>query len=241
MRSSPELEQKLLELSKEGHIEPRFENNQYLKVSYKGSGDLITPKWNIKSYKTGSIVCNDMGLLDKLINDEIKPPDSSLQLIQIDDAGVGFPLLGVMIGITDGKRVVTGTINVSWFKPGPFERKDYLEAYAIEGLRILKEAFKTTPETHRIEICTGFINTRLKKKLEDLGYDTRIIEIKGLLQDSLERLFKEYIQQELGADLGYDPKELNDSEIGRSYFNTVNWGKKHVPHLLKTGWKTLQV
>jgi hypothetical protein len=135
---------------------------------------------------------------------------------------------------------VTGTIDVSWFKPGSFERKEYLNAYAAEGLRLLKEAFQATPKTHRIEICTGFINTALKINLINLGYDVRITEINGLLQDSLERLFKEYIQKECGIDLGYDPKELNDSEIGRSYFNTVNWGKKHSPHLLKTGWQALR-
>jgi len=241
MKTSPLIEEALKNYLLKGIIKPRTENNPYLKVSYHGAGGLISPKWNIKIYTSGTIVCNEINILNGIINGSILPPDSNLKLIQIDDAGVGFPLLGAMVGVTDGQRVVTGVIDVSYFKPGIFERKEYLQAYADKGVEILMNDFKATTTTHRIEICTGFINTALKARLEALGFDVRIAEIKGLLQDSLERLFKEYVKKELENDLYYDPKKFGSSqEISRAYYKTVEWAQKNAPHLLKSGWKSMR-
>jgi len=240
MRTSPELEIQLQKLEQQGLLRRRFENNSYLKVSYQGAGTLVTPKWNIKIYTSGSAVCTDGALLQSLLKGTLKPPDQSLKVIQIDDAGWGFPLLGVMVGATDGQRVVTGTIDVSYFKPETFPRKEYLKAYANKGMSILLNDFKIDKKIHRIEICTGYINRTLKNQLATDGFDVRITEIKGLLQDSLERLFKEYVHQELGVDLAYDPKELGDPRaISAEYYKVLEWGKSNAPHLLKTGWKSM--
>ena len=59
-QSNVALEVALKNMAHDGLIEPRTENNQYLAISYKGSGTLITPKWNIKIYTTGSGVCTDV-------------------------------------------------------------------------------------------------------------------------------------------------------------------------------------
>ena len=108
-------------------------------------------------------------------------------------------------------------------------------------MHILLNDFKIAKNTHRIEICTGYINRTLKDRLTSAGFDVRTTEIKGMLQDSLERLFKEYVHKELGTDLAYDPKELADSrDIGSRYYSVLNWGKAHAPHLLKSGWKSMK-
>jgi hypothetical protein len=241
MKSSPELESKLAEIAAKGLIEVRYEANPYLKVSYKGAGGLVTPKWNIKIYTSGSVVCNEGNILQGLLQGTLKAPDQSLQVMQIDDAGVGFPLMGVMVGVSDGKKIITGVIDVSYFKPETFDTKDYLKAYSIRGKQILFNDFKIKKETHRIEICTGYINRTLKNDLMGMGFDVRATEIKGMLQDSLERLFKEYVHKETGVDLAYDPKELGDPrEIGSRYYSVLNWGKTHAPHLLKSGWKSMK-
>jgi hypothetical protein len=241
MRTSPELENKLAGLKDQGFLELRFEANSYLKVSYKGTGGLVTPKWNIKIYTSGSVVCTDGTLLQSLIQGTLNAPDQSLKVIQVDDSGWGFPLMGVMVGISDGIKVVTGIIDVSYFKSDAFEKKEYLKAYSDKGRKILFEDFNAHREIHRIEICTGYINRTLKTDLVELGFDVRITEIKGLLQNSLERLFKEYVQKELDIDLAYDPKELGDPrEISSHYYSALNWGKAHAPHLLKSGWKSMK-
>lgn len=221
-----------------GHIVRRTENNPYLKFSYKGSGNLVSDKWNIKVYTSGKIVCNDIDTLNNIINDKLSIHDSSLKLIQIDDAGWGFPLCGVMVGVTDGIKVLTNVVPVSYFQGNIFKTKKYLKVYSELGIGLVK-SFEAKPLTHRIEICTGFINSQLKKDLRKLKFDVRITEIKGLLQDELEKLFKEHVKNETGLDIAYDPKAMNKKNIGKAYYNVLNYGITHVPHLLKSGWKSI--
>jgi hypothetical protein len=84
------------------------------------------------------------------------------------------------------------------------------------------------------------VNTGLKDLLRRKGFDVRVVEIKGLLQDTLEDLFKQYVKSQLKADLAYDPKEYKDKRaLGRKYYAVLEWGKKYAPHLLKSGWKSM--
>ena len=238
MKSTPELEIKLALQMAKGILVCRSENNKYLKVSYKGANTLISEKWNVKIYTSGSIVCNDMHLLKKIMEDDLNSAPS-LPLISIDDAGIGFPICGVMVGATDGHRVVTDVVDVSFFRTGLYESKAYLNEYAARGVLLIAKEFKTSPATHRIEICTGYINTSLRDMLRAAGYDVRVTEIKGLLQNSLEDKFREYIKKEAKADLAYDPKTIDESALARKYYAIVDWAKKYRPDLLKTGWKAL--
>lgn len=238
MQSTPQLEKALELLHKKGDIEPRKENNNYLKVSYKGNGKLISEKWNIKIYTSGSIVCNDLPLLNQIIEGALKEPDKSLKLIQIDDAGVGFPLCGIMVGVCIDDKIFTDIVDVKFFQGFFFKNQDYLTEFARKGAAIV-DSIGATPQTHRIEICTGFVNTKLKDLLRSKGFDVRVTEIKGLLQDQLESLFKKHVEKETGYRLTYDPKELKKEEIGRAYYNALNYGKARVPNKIKTGWKSI--
>jgi hypothetical protein len=241
MNSSPEMEQKLLDAVKKGLIVTRTENNPTLKCSYKGSGNLVTPKWNVKIYHSGSVVCTDKILLQEILDNKIKPPDSSLKVVRIDDSGWGFPLLGVMIGINivGDSKIWTDTVPVKYFQDPLWESKDYLNEYASLGMKIL-DNLNVRPETHRIEICTGNINKNLKNLLRKYAFDVRVVEIKGLLQDQLEHLFCEYVKVITGKDLAYDPKIVSGKLLGTYYYSVLNWGKANSPHLLKSGWKAIQ-
>jgi hypothetical protein len=238
MKNSPQLEERLKDLCSKGELSSRTEKNPYLKFSYCGAGKLISPKWNVKVYTSGAIVCNDLPLLKNILEGSLVPAPS-LPLIQIDDAGIGFPICGAMVGITDGNQVWTDIVDVSFFQTPRFEKKQYVSEYASKGLVLLSK-LKIMPQTSRIEICTGFINTRLKDILRGQGYDVRVTEIKGLLQDHLERLFREHVHREVGEDIAYDPKELAKNEIGKKYYSVVNWAKKNKPHLLKSGWGSMK-
>jgi hypothetical protein len=79
----------------------------------------------------------------------------------------------------------------------------------------------------------------LKEALRDKGYDVRVLEIRGMLQDSLEQLFKGYVRKETGQDLAYDPKMVKGS-IGKAYYQVLDWGTKNAPHLLKSGWDSIK-
>jgi hypothetical protein len=113
---------KLRQASERGLIASRSENNPYLVVSFVGVEERgITPKWNVKIYtynkkKRGhSLVCVDKHVLDRLLDEDYAsfiPPD--LQALRIDDAGWGFPLCGVMVGISDEHQVQTATVPVEY-------------------------------------------------------------------------------------------------------------------------------
>lgn len=241
MKSDQHMEDRLSHYASLGYIVPRTENNPYLKVSYKGTGNLISEKWNVKIYTSGSVVCNDFVILRDLVNDAIKEPDKSLKILEVDDAGGGFPLAGVMVGVSDGTKIETDTVDVSYFQDPLYDRRIYLAQYADKGLRIIEGGFRATPATHRINICTGYINNRLKMLLREKGYDVRVVEIKGMLQDQLEGLFRLYVRDTVGYDVAYDPKALSSKkELADRYYRLVGWARHNCPHLMKTGWKSLR-
>ena len=239
MQSTPQMEKKLAELCRNGILVSRSEKNPYLKVSYKGAGSLVTPSWNIKIYTSGTVVCMDGGLLKKLLNNELTPPDLSKTCLQIDDAGIGFPLLGIMVGVTDGEQVKTGVVDVSFFHSPAYQEGLYHLEYARKGWDLITNGFGGNPQTHRIEICTGFINKKLKLLLQERGYDVRGTRIEGLLQDRLETIFRDYVLQTLGEDIYYDPKGMGPRQIAWRYKEAIRWAYKNRPEVLKSGWKSL--
>lgn len=241
MDTSILLEQRLKELCAAGLLVIRTENNRYLKISYKGTGKPISEKWNVKIYTSGAVVCPDPSVLNDVVSGNIRTPDASKITLQCDDSGWGFPLLGIMVGVTDGEVVETDTVDVSFFQGETYAKKLYLAGYAEKGLAIITERFHASPKTHRIEICSGYVNTGLRDTLRRLGYDVRIADIKGLLQNRLENLFKEYVKNILKCDLAYDPKEMRKQggNVGQAYYRVLEWGKKNAPHLLKTGWGSI--
>ncbi|MBN2441577.1 MAG: hypothetical protein JXJ04_09520 [Spirochaetales bacterium] len=242
---------KLNKAMEKGFITSRSENNNHLLASYKGVENKgISPKWNVKIYsyntrkKGHSITCIDDFVLYKLIEEDYESfePPPELILLRIDDAGWGFPLCGIMVGVSDEQEVKTAVVPVEYFRSGlknGFHTKGYLKKYSSLGLELVRE-FGATPETHRIEICTGYVNQPLKEKLRHLGYNVRVVEIKGMLQDELEKCFKEYVHETVGADLYYDPKDMDRAKIPKKYWDCLKYGKKHCPHLIKTGWDSIK-
>lgn len=239
MRSSPQIEKALHNFSLTGKIIVRHENNPHLKVSYKGTNTEISDKWNVKIYKTGSIVTTDEGTLTEIIKGTYTSHSTLLKVIQIDDAGFGSPICGVMVGVYDGTKIQTDTVDVKLFQGDAYDKRLYLKDYTKKGLAIINR-LGISPKTHRVEICSGFINQPLKDNLRGLGYRVTITDITGPLQDDLENLYKAHVKDLTGKDMGYDPKELSAHEIAREYHKTVLWARTNAPQLLKTGWKALR-
>lgn len=236
-----------LKAQKMGLIKSKEINNPYSEQAYVGNGNEITNKWNVIFFKYSqskqgiSVVCNDWEIFDAIVSENWEYfESSSLPVISIDDAGWGFPLCGVMVGASDGQTVKTCVVPVEYFQSEKFSGKSYLKAYALAGAKLLSnEGFGVSPLTHQIEICTGFINTRLKDYLRECGFRVRVVEIKGLLQDTLETKFKEYVKATIGQDIYYDPKDMDIEKIPLEYNKCVEFGRDNFPHLLKSGWKSM--
>jgi len=241
--------EKLRQASAEGFVASKSENNPYLLAAYVGvEGRGITPKWNVKIYtynkkkKGHSLVCVDEHILAKLLEGDYEsftPPD--LQVLRIDDAGWGYPLCGMAVGVSDEQEVQTAIVPVEYFRDNVdnhFQTKRYLKEYKDLAIQLLGQ-FGANPGTHRIEICTGFVNLPLRDELRSLGYDVRVEEIKGMLQDKLEEVYREYVIEEVGSDLYYDPKKMNKSEIPRMYDESIKYGKEHCPDKIKSGWNAI--
>ena len=240
---------KLKQASAREFIRDKPEDNPSLIASYKGvEGKGISPKWNVKIYthnkkkKGHSLVCVDKHVLGILLDEDYEsfvPPD--LQILRIDDAGWGFPLCGVMVGVSDEEIVQTAVVPIKYFRDDTeysFQTKEYLQRYTELATQLLDQ-FGASPKTHRIEICTGFVNQPLRDRLREFGYDVRVVEIKGLLQDELEDQYRAYVFEEVGSDIYYDPKKMDKSEISRRYRDCLEYGKINCPQLLKTGWDAL--
>jgi len=234
------------EAKEKGFIQDKSENNPYLLGSFCGVEPFVTKKWNVKIFRFSknkkgySVVCNDWEIFSAIkdrIWEYFNIPD--LPVISIDDAGWGFPLCGVMVGASDGEKVITDVVPVEYFKGHLFEDKKYMCEYSFRGSELV-QLLSATPKTHRIEICTGFVNVGLKNALRSVGYSVRVVEIKGILQDELEIKFKEYVKETIGKDIYYDPKEMDKEDIPLEYHKCVDFGRKYFPHLLKSGWKSMQ-
>ena len=157
-------------------------------------------------------------------------------LIQVDDSGWGFPLGGVMIGATDGNKVITGIIDVRYFQEGLFESKRYLDEAARITLE-LAGRMGANPVNSRIQICPGYIHTTSYTTLRRLNYLVEKKPITGLLQNQIEKRFSEYIRT-LGYESYYDPKETED--IPKEFREVINWINKDKTNrmmLAKSGWK----
>ena len=241
--------ERLKQASDRGLVAEKPENNSYLLAAYAGlEGKGISPKWNVKVYafskkrKGHSLVCVDAYILGRLVEgdyDSFIPPD--LPVLQIDDAGWGFPLCGVMVGVSDGQAVQTATVPVEFFRNDAedyFRTKRYLSKYMDLALQLLG-FYRASPDRYRIEICTGYVNQPLREELRNLGYDARVEEIRGLLQEKLEDLYREYVIAEVGSDIYYDPKKMEKSDIPVRYRESLEYGKKYCPDKIRTGWKAI--
>jgi hypothetical protein len=239
---------KLEQASVMGFIATRSENNPHLLKSYAGVEESgITPKWNVKIYafnkkkKGHSLVCGDKNVLSVLLDEDYEAlVTPNLQVIRIDDAGWGFPLCGVMVGVSDEKTVLTAIVPVEFFRndtDNRFDEKHYLKYYADLAIRLL-HTFGATPDNYRIEICTGYINKLLKEELRKFGFDVRVVEITGLLQEELEAQYRKYVLEEVALDIYFDPKDMKKADIPRRYQASLNYGERHCPHQIKTGWNS---
>ncbi len=159
--------------------------------------------------------------------------------IQIDDAGVGDLLFGVVVG---AHRRETGEfhydiIPVSFFQDPSFGRKLYLQKATELALRLL-DGMKMQ-DGEEIEICTSFLFDETRPTLAERFGESRIraTAITGQAQDNVENAYLDEIR-----NLGYEPIPERDEKRARSFFHMLRWVKKDSDRLkyAKTGWPRLR-
>jgi len=159
--------------------------------------------------------------------------------VQIDDAGVGDLLHGVVVGV---HRKETGEfhydmIPVSFFQSPSFARKMYQKKATELALNLLNQM--KLGENEEIEICSSFLFDETRPHLAEKYGKTRVkmSVITGDAQNNVETAYLDEIR-----NLGYEPIAERDDKRARSFFHMLRWVKNNPERLryAKTGWPRLR-
>ena len=159
--------------------------------------------------------------------------------LQIDDAGVGDLLHGVVVG---AYRLETGEfsysmVDVEFFQQPKFGKKAYLEE-ASEIVKHVIERMKLG-ESEPILICSSFIFERAVHDLEEKYGKERVTvtKITGEAQRHVETSYLDEIR-----NLGYEPLAEREEKRARSFFHMLRWLKNEPRRFknAKTGWPRLK-
>lgn len=169
--------------------------------------------------------------------------------IQIDDAGWGSLVGGVLIGACRKESPQTQhafqELDVSLFQAGVFSHKLYLEKAgdAAVALMVLLNASLDEP----VEICTGYVLQAAKQRLAFEGYQVTSAKVGDPLQSLIERELLNRIRA-LGVETDY---ETLTEKQGLYFWQCVHWLKggdveaaAAVPERekqCKTGWGTYPI
>ena len=153
--------------------------------------------------------------------------------IQIDDAGWGDPVGGVLIGVyrVETKEFVVKEIEVSHFQEPNFAKKTFLS----RGLELAVEALSClqVQKGEAIQVCRGAILDEVRAGLKAKGFEVIPTKIEGELQELVE------------ANLVTSLEKLGIRDIPRvsgkeRFFRQLEWIQEDLAqreHYAKTGWK----
>jgi len=159
--------------------------------------------------------------------------------LQIDDAGVGDLLHGVVVG---AYRQETGEfsydmIDVEFFQPPRFGRKAYLGRASEIVFKIINRV--GLRENEPIMICSSFIFERAVRDLEERYGKERVTVTK--ITNGAQRFVETAYLDEI-RNLGYLPLAEREEKRARSFFHMLRWLKKDPRRFrhAKTGWPRLR-
>jgi hypothetical protein len=158
--------------------------------------------------------------------------------LQVDDAGVGDLLDGVVVGVY---RPETGEfkydmISVEFFQPPKFAKKAYLGKASEIVMKIID---KMKPlENEPILICSSYIFEEAVQDLQE-KYGKETVST-SKITDEAQRLVETAYLDEL-RNLGYEPVGEREEKRARSFFHMLRWVKKDPRRFkyAKTGWPRL--
>ncbi len=153
--------------------------------------------------------------------------------IQIDDAGWGDPVGGVLIGLfrIETREYVVKEIEVTHFQDPNFAGKTFLGRgleLVLEGLSCLKVS-KNEP----IQVCRGAVLDGVRDGLKDKGFEVIPTKIEGQLQELVEANFVTSLER---IGIQGIPRVSGKER----FFRQLEWIQedlKHREQFAKTGWK----
>lgn len=153
--------------------------------------------------------------------------------IEIDDAGWGDLILGVVIGALKlpDRRFMDRRIPVSSFQPPKFETKQYLDN-AVKIADEIVEVMRPDAETC-FKVCSGFILSRVREHLAEKGFHVEKVEVTGELQELVERSFVQWCRE-----VGVPVESLQPKMRFWTFLNWVKENPVEREKLVKTGWKS---
>ena len=166
--------------------------------------------------------------------------------VQIDDAGWGCLIGGVLIGAyrVETQEFVCGEIPVQLFQDGAFACKDYLRG----GATVVEQIFQQleVPADEPVEVCRGYVLDGIREWLSEEGYNWIPAKIEGPLQSLIEGALLQKLQG-LGIKVDY---ETLTKKQGLLFWHCLRWLKggnidatRALPEreaLAKTGWASYE-
>ncbi|MGQ9515311.1 MAG: hypothetical protein ACUVTL_09760 [Thermoproteota archaeon] len=159
--------------------------------------------------------------------------------LQIDDAGAGDLLLGVVIGAyrPETKEFDYVMIDVSLFQPPLFSKKFYI-AKASQLVFVLLERMRFGDD-EVVEVCPSYIFEDAVRRLRiSLGEErVKVKVIRGQAQELVEKAYTKEISK-----LGYRPIVEREKHRAKSFFHMLRWVKRDPKRFkyAKTGWPRLK-
>jgi hypothetical protein len=165
--------------------------------------------------------------------------------VQVDDAGWGYLLGGVVIGARCARRVETaeyawGEVPVEIFQGAAFARKEYLAGAARAAAQLFEQL--RVPLGEPVEICSGYVLDGVRGWLSRAGCRYRMVKVEGPLQALAETTLLERLRQ-IGLDIDY---ETLTEKQGLLFWLCLRWlkgGDINAARILperekyaKTGW-----
>lgn len=158
--------------------------------------------------------------------------------LQIDDAGVGDLLHGVVVGVyrPETGEFIYDMIDVEFFQAPKFGRKAYL-GKASEIVMQIIDRMKVR-ENELILICSSFILERAVRDLEERYGKQRVTVTK--ITNGAQRFVETAYLDEI-RNLGYEPLAEREEKRTRSFFHMLRWLNKDPRRFkhAKTGWPRL--
>lgn len=169
-------------------------------------------------------------------------------MIQIDDAGWGSLVGGVVIGACRVESPRTQhafkEVPVTYFQGETFKKKLYLGVAADLALELMDELL--VMKTEEVKVCTGYVLEAIRIKLMAEGYQVTPAKIGEPLQTLIEQ---ELLDRVLAIGVDTDLETLTTKQ-GLYFWQCVNWLKggdmdgqalpqreKHC----KTGWASYSI
>jgi hypothetical protein len=167
--------------------------------------------------------------------------------VQIDDAGWGCLLGGVIIGAyrVETAEYAWGEVPVETFQGAAFARKEYLGGAARLAAQLFEQL--RVPRDEPVEICSGYVLGGVREWLSGAGYRWRTVKVEGPLQVLAETTLQQRLQQ-IGLDVDY---ETLTGKQGLLFWLCLRWlkgGDVDAARVLperekyaKTGWASYSI